>query len=138
MRHRLLLLVLLGSACAARERSAVETDSPVALARRGERVFRDHCNACHPGGGKGLGPAIERSLDRASLVGQIRQGIGQMPAFTPATLADGDVEAVLAYVDGLVSRARKARSEELARASGEAASSVVRMVDSLRWDDTRP
>lgn len=34
----------------------------VAGASRGERFFRTKCNACHPGGGQGAGPAIDLSI----------------------------------------------------------------------------
>lgn len=34
----------------------------VAGASRGERFFRTKCHACHPGGGQGVGPAIDLSI----------------------------------------------------------------------------
>ena len=63
----LLAVALVVSGCAARGPAITsDTDSPEALARRGAAIFRDNCNVCHPSGGKGVGPALERSLARAS------------------------------------------------------------------------
>jgi mono/diheme cytochrome c family protein len=130
----LLLIVLLVSACAARGPDVTaQNDSREALARRGEVVFRENCNVCHPAGGRGLGPALHRSLARESAVQQIRDGIGLMPAFAPDKLSDPDVDAVLAYVDGLVVRAELARAADTARAD-RATSSLLLMIDSLGWE----
>lgn len=130
-----LVLAVLSAACAGREPPVLQADSRVALARRGELVFKENCNVCHPGGGKGLGPAIERSIEHESLTLQIRKGIGLMPAFPVDKLGDDDVIAVIAYVDGLVIRAEaeKARiaHQELERAKAETAKGVILMVDAL-------
>ena len=113
---------------------SAETDSPEALARRGEQLFRESCNACHPSGGKGVGPALERALARESAVQQIRDGFGLMPGFGEDKLSDDDVDAVLAYVDGLVARAEIARAAETQARADKAAASLNRMIDSLGWE----
>lgn len=136
-RSRLLFALTLAAsaACAMREPPAADVDSRVALARRGEQVFKENCNVCHPGGRQGLGPAIERSIERESLVTQIRKGFGLMPAFPEDKLTDDDVSAVIAYVDGLVliAEAEKARlaREALEKQKSETAEDVLLMVDAL-------
>lgn len=131
----LLAMALLVSACAARGPAvSAENDSPEALARRGEQLFRENCNACHPSGGKGVGPALERSLARESAVTQIRDGFGLMPGFGEDKLSASDVDAVLAYVDGLVARAEIARAAEAQARADQAAASLMRMIDSLGWE----
>lgn len=129
------VIFLATAACATRAPAiSSATDSREALARRGEAIFRENCNVCHPSGGKGLGPALERSLARESAVQQIRDGFGTMPGFGPEKLTDHDVDAVLAYVDGLVARAGIRRAEEAQARADAAATSLLRMVDSLGWD----
>lgn len=136
-----LALVLLVSACAARGPAvSAETDSREALARRGEQLFRENCNACHPSGGKGVGPALERSLEHQTAVTQIRDGFGLMPGFGEDKLSAADVDAVLAYVEGLVARAEIARAAEAQSRADKAAASLNLMIDSLGWEppDTLP
>lgn len=131
----LLALALLVSACAARGPAvSAETDSREALARRGEQVFRENCNVCHPSGGKGVGPALDRSLEHQSAVTQIRDGFGLMPAFGEDKLSAADVDAVLRYVDGLVARAEIARAAAAQARADQAAASLNQMIDSLGWD----
>ncbi len=131
----LLLLTLLGSACAVREAPITsENDSVVALARRGEQLFKENCNVCHPGGGKGLGPALERSIARESQLFQIRNGFGLMPAFSEEALSKDDVDAVLAYVDSLVVRAQIAQAARAAETTSE----VVEILDALAGDLREP
>lgn len=136
LRRAAIAFVLVATAaCAARGPAVTsETDSREALARRGEAIFRDNCNVCHPAGGKGIGPALERSLARESAVQQIRDGFGLMPGFSAEKLSDDDVDAVLAYVDGIVLRAQAQREADARAKSDAAAASLVRMVDSLGWD----
>lgn len=138
MRRFLAIVIVLGlasAACGTRGPAiSSATDSREALARRGETIFRENCNVCHPSGGKGVGPALERSLARESAVQQIRDGFGLMPGFGADKLSDHDVDAVLAYVDGLVARAEARREEEAQARADAAATSLVRMMDSLGWD----
>jgi len=131
----LLATIVLVSGCSARGPAiSAETDSRDAIARRGEAIFRDNCNVCHPSGGKGLGPALDRSLARESAITQVRDGFGLMPGFSADKLSDADVDAVLVYVDALVARAEIARAAETQARADAAASSVILLVDSLGWD----
>ena len=66
---------------------------------RGERLFFQMCSQCHPGGGAGLGPAINNmTLPAIAIKTQIRKGVGAMPSFSDEELSDDDVDAVTDYV----------------------------------------
>jgi mono/diheme cytochrome c family protein len=67
---------------------------------RGQRLFHRWCYQCHPGGEAGLGPAINnRPLPHVAIRTQIRRGLGAMPSFGKDVLSDGDVSAIIAYLD---------------------------------------
>lgn len=69
---------------------------------RGQRLFMEHCNQCHPGGAAGLGPAINnKPLPGAAMHLQIRKGVGTMPAFPDSMLSDEQVGAIVAYLNKL-------------------------------------
>ncbi|MBI2862222.1 MAG: cytochrome c [Chloroflexi bacterium] len=107
----------------AAQREATPTASPAAAptttggtvaptkgnAAAGQAVFQTSCNACHPGGGQGVGPALQGPAfaskyptdDAISKV--VRQGMGVMPAFSPDRLSDQQLADVIAYVRSLSS-----------------------------------
>lgn len=69
---------------------------------RGQRLFMEHCNQCHPGGAAGLGPAINnKPLPGAAMHLQIRKGMGTMPAFPESILSNGQTDAIVAYLNKL-------------------------------------
>jgi mono/diheme cytochrome c family protein len=59
-------------------------------AARGERYFKAKCNACHPGGGKGAGPAL---LGKA-LPGPLKKNEAGIGHNVPAV----EYESLLAYL----------------------------------------
>lgn len=73
----------------------------------GEKLFAAKCNACHPNGNAGIGPAVRGTQlaakypDDASLKQIIRGGRGGMPPYPPASLSDGDLEATIVYLRSL-------------------------------------
>ena len=81
-----------------------EPDKPAfvpatATIARGERVFKQQCDYCHPGGGAGLGPALNNKPAPAFAIRfQIRHGLGAMPAFDSTTIANADVRAIADYL----------------------------------------
>jgi len=80
------------------EAPAITADNPKEV--KGQRLFHRWCYQCHPGGEEGLGPAINnRPLPHIAIRTQIRKGVGAMPAFGEDVLSDGDVSAILAYLD---------------------------------------
>lgn len=67
----------------------------------GKAVFDKSCNACHPGGGKGLGPSVKRSdyIGTADDITQVvRQGKGMMPALGPNVISDKDLDNLVAFM----------------------------------------
>jgi mono/diheme cytochrome c family protein len=66
---------------------------------RGEQVFKRQCDYCHPGGGAGLGPALNNKPAPAFAIRyQIRHGLGAMPAFDSTRIAEADVRAIADYL----------------------------------------
>jgi mono/diheme cytochrome c family protein len=66
---------------------------------RGEQVFKKQCDYCHPGGGAGLGPALNNKPAPAFAIRfQIRHGLGAMPAFDSTKIPASDVRAVADYL----------------------------------------
>lgn len=66
---------------------------------RGQQLFDQHCNQCHPGGTTGLAPSInEKPLPVWLMKTQIRAGLGAMPAFHQDRLADDEVDDIVAYL----------------------------------------
>lgn len=66
---------------------------------RGEQVFKKQCDYCHPGGGAGLGPALNNKPAPAFAIRfQIRHGLGAMPAFDSTTIPSSDVRAIADYL----------------------------------------
>ena len=66
---------------------------------RGEQLFMQYCNKCHPQGAGGVGPALNnKPLPGPAVRTQVRAGIGEMPAFDKQTIIDPDLEAISAYV----------------------------------------
>jgi mono/diheme cytochrome c family protein len=75
--------------------------------RRGEEVFMHYCQACHPGGEAGLGPAINNKPLPGFLIRmQVRRGFGAMPPFPREILPDHDLDAVVAYLRDLRGQAK--------------------------------
>lgn len=69
---------------------------------RGQKVYMDRCDKCHPGGDAGLGPAINnKPLPGFMVKFQARHGMGAMPAFTEEEIPGPDLDAVTAYLKAL-------------------------------------
>lgn len=70
----------------------------------GQRIFEQQCNACHPGGGQGLGPAVKSIADRSTreaFNSVTREGKGMMPGFKADRLPEGDLDALWNYLKDL-------------------------------------
>ena len=99
-----LLFVLASAGCSARRSEPVagplRSASPEVA--RGEIAFDEHCSHCHPGGEKGLAPAINnKPLPGFLIKFQVRHGIGAMPAFSDREIEDGDLNALIQYLKAL-------------------------------------
>jgi mono/diheme cytochrome c family protein len=87
-------------------RRGVPTDPPLALTDstlvRGQRVFMQFCNGCHPGGTGGVGLALNnKPLPGFVIRYQVRHGLGAMPAFSKEVIPDRDLDALTAFVKAL-------------------------------------
>lgn len=69
---------------------------------RGQKVYMERCDKCHPGGDAGLGPALNNKPFPGFLIAfQARHGLGAMPAFTEEEIPGPDLDAVTAYLTAL-------------------------------------
>jgi mono/diheme cytochrome c family protein len=68
----------------------------------GKTVFDQNCGACHPGGGRGVGPALTgRNLSASRITSQVRSGGGGMPAFSTSQISDQQMNDMIAYIQSL-------------------------------------
>lgn len=100
---RLIPAVLLAAWCACTSAHRGEPFAPQpelnAQQSRGERVFFESCNSCHPHGEGGLGPALHnKPLPSPMIRLQVRKGMGAMPAFPVEKISSADLDALLAYL----------------------------------------
>lgn len=66
----------------------------------GKGVYNSFCNACHPNGRAGLGPAVI-GLSEEAVRAAVRQGKGSMPAFKEGQIPEAQMAELLAYVKSL-------------------------------------
>lgn len=116
-----LLALALLVACAPAYRGApilgpLDTSDP--LVARGERAFAEYCHSCHPSAGTGLGPGIaDKPLPGWLVRFQVRNGLGQMPAFPPDVIDSEELDGIIAYIAALRERLREAQPDAQAEAS---------------------
>ena len=75
-------------------------------AHEGYQLFtgRFNCDSCHPGGQKGVGPALVGETFRqhhpmdATIIRQVRNGGGGMPDFPPDVMTDEQLQDIVAYL----------------------------------------
>jgi len=68
--------------------------------RLGQAAYEVSCNACHPSGNRGIGPAV-RGLSEQAFATAVRQGKGSMPAYSPDKVSDEQLKAMYTYVASL-------------------------------------
>ena len=96
-----LAMGLLASACGTARRSEPLVGPPRLTGDqpRGQQVFMEFCNQCHPGGDAGLALAINnKPLPGAAIKLQVRKGVGRMPAFGPEVIPDQDLDPLVSYL----------------------------------------
>jgi mono/diheme cytochrome c family protein len=95
------VLLLLNACYSARRGEPITGLVPVKNEKvaRGQIVFYQHCNQCHPGGEAGLGPALNNKPAPAFLMKtQVRLGLGAMPAFDKEQISPESLDNLMAYV----------------------------------------
>jgi mono/diheme cytochrome c family protein len=87
---------------AAAPTAAPEASATLAPAlQRGEQVYLQYCNACHPGGHRGAGPNLAGRVDAGEVTQTVRQGKRNMPAFGPSQISDADLQSLIGYIQTL-------------------------------------
>ncbi len=95
----------------------------------GQTTFGQFCDACHPGGGAGAGPALIGPTfdanfgDDVKLTAIIRNGTPGMPGFPSTRINDSQLVGLIAYVRQLGARA----------AAPEATPTEVTVQGQLTW-----
>ncbi len=65
----------------------------------GQRVFDTNCSQCHPGGERGIGPALnDKPLPGWLIKFQVRNGLGAMPSFSREEIGSEELDALVAYL----------------------------------------
>ena len=65
----------------------------------GMKLFMRTCNKCHPGGEKGIGPALnDKALPNFLIHWQVRLGGGDMPKFTDEQISKEQLKEITAFV----------------------------------------
>ena len=97
------VVVVLLAACGSDRRGPpAEPLALSAAATRGQAVFMQNCNQCHPRGQAGLAFAInDKPLPGGLIAFQVRNGLGAMPAFSQQAIPDADLEDLITYLKEL-------------------------------------
>jgi mono/diheme cytochrome c family protein len=67
--------------------------------KKGQLVFFQNCNQCHPHGEAGLGPALNNKPAPVFLMKtQVRLGLGAMPGFSKEQITPEELDDLMAYV----------------------------------------
>jgi mono/diheme cytochrome c family protein len=99
-----LLPLALAAGCSARRGEPVAGPfrDPSPEVRRGEVIFDRQCSHCHPGGERGLAPALnDKPLPGFLIKFQVRHGLGAMPAFSQREIGDQDLNDLVRYLKAL-------------------------------------
>jgi mono/diheme cytochrome c family protein len=94
----ILIFVIATTQCSTRK--SLPLEGPLSLSaeeQKGEVVFMEHCQRCHPHGEAGLGPAINPAPSFGKRF-QIRHGVGVMPDFEEQHISDQELDNVVAYL----------------------------------------
>ena len=71
-------------------------------ARKGQKVFMEYCNGCHPAGNAGLGPSIiNKPLPGFLIKMQVRNGYGVMPSFNEKHISEEELNNIVKYIKKL-------------------------------------
>lgn len=107
MRNVLLLAALsLAVAACGHARKSEPIAGPTVLEtgdeKRGQLVFMEHCNQCHPGGAAGLGPPLNNvKLPHRLIELKVRNGKPIMPRFPEKVIPEDELDDLVQYMFAL-------------------------------------
>ncbi len=117
-----LLLLLTVSSCGTAKRGE-PISGPLNLQteqlERGQLVFMQHCQKCHPGGEAGVGTPINNvPLPGGLIKFRVRSkafllGLGRMPSFKEDEISDPDLDALVRYIKAV--KKNKPQDENLVK-----------------------
>jgi hypothetical protein len=98
----LMLLVVFTTACRSVRRGE-PIGRPVhftsAESQRGQVIFQQRCDRCHPNGEGGLGPSLnDKPAPKFLMKTQVRTGLGAMPHFDGQTISREELKDLTAYI----------------------------------------
>lgn len=97
-------IVVLSGCGPTRNSGPVVTTVPLtdASVKRGKEVFDTNCYSCHLQGEGGMAPALNnKPLPKFLIKFQVRNGLGEMPAFPEQDISDSELEDLANYVVAL-------------------------------------
>ena len=66
---------------------------------RGQVVFMQKCQKCHPGGEGGLGPSLnDKPAPGFAIKFQVRNGLGAMPSFPESEISREELDDLVEYM----------------------------------------
>ena len=100
-----LAMVALAAGCG-RARRSEPVSGPTVLEtgdeKRGQLVFMEHCNQCHPGGAAGLGPPLNNvKLPGRAIELKVRNGHPIMPRFPERVISEEELDDLVKYMFAL-------------------------------------
>jgi mono/diheme cytochrome c family protein len=98
----ILFIFVIAASCSSRRSQPITGTLPGEQYQRGNLLYKQHCNSCHPGGEAGQGPALN-SLHVPAFVKrfQVRHGLGAMPAFKKDKISRSELHDITAYMSAL-------------------------------------
>ena len=104
----LLLLVVVGCGTAKRgEPISGPLNLETEQLKRGQIVYMNNCQKCHPGGEAGVGPSINNvPLTKGMIKFRVRSkafllGLGRMPSFKEDEISGDDLDALVNYIKAM-------------------------------------
>ncbi len=96
-----LMLIVALTACPSRTNTELVREIPPMQTEQlelGRTVFMENCHRCHPWGGSGVGFSLLRPLPESIIRYQVRNGVGEMPAFRDEQISDEDLDALVEFI----------------------------------------
>lgn len=106
----IMFLIAILTACSLRRNEPLQgsfTPGTTEIAK-GQALFNQHCDKCHPGGEGGLGPDINWNPAPSFIKKfQVRHGLGVMPSFKANEISKDELKAMSKYMKAFKHQDRK-------------------------------